>query len=157
MSAYPEVGEQLPDFALALSEGGTVTRADLAGGKAVLYFYPRDDTPGCTTEAKDFTALLPRFRASGTRVIGISKDSADKHRKFAAKHDLAVELATDAEEGGLSDALGVWGEKQLYGKRFMGMIRATYLVDAEGRIARIWPRVKVAGHAAEVLAAAEAL
>ena len=112
---------------------------------------------GCTTEAKDFTALADDFAKAGVSLLGVSKDPADKHRKFIAKHDLTVPLATDAAEGGLSDALGIWTEKQLYGKKFIGMVRTTYLLDAQGRIARVWHKVKVAGHAEEVIAAAQAL
>lgn len=154
MSDKPQAGDMLPDFTLETMDGGTLTRADLAGSKAVLFFYPKDMTPGCTTEAIDFSALKGDFDKAGVRIIGISKDSAARHAKFTEKHALTVELATDGEEG-LSDALGVWGEKQLYGKKFMGMIRSTYLIDGEGRILRIWPKVKVAGHAQEVLAAAQ--
>jgi len=154
---YPRTGDAMPDLALETPDGGTVRPSDYAGRKAVLFFYPRDNTPGCTTEAKDFSALKDEFGAAGVALLGVSKDSPRKHRGFIAKHSLTVDLATDAEVGGLSDALGVWGEKQLYGKRFLGMIRSTYLLDEHGRIARIWPKVRVAGHAAEVLAAAKAL
>lgn len=156
MSEPADIGDTLPDIALETPEGGAVRPSDFRGRKLVLFFYPKDDTPGCTVESKDFSDLLPEFEKAGTAVLGISKDPPAKHAKFAAKHDLAVPLATDGEEG-LSDALGVWGEKQLYGRKFMGMHRTTYLVDAEGRIARIWRKVKVKGHAAEVLDAAKAL
>ena len=156
MSEPADIGDTLPDIALETPEGGAVRPSDFGGRKLVLFFYPKDDTPGCTVENKDFSDLLPEFEKAGTAVLGISKDPPAKHAKFAAKHDLAVPLATDGEEG-LSDALGVWGEKQLYGRKFMGMHRTTYLVDAEGRIARIWRKVKVKGHAAEVLDAAKAL
>ena len=120
----------------------------------VLYFYPKDNTPGCTTEAKDFTALKPEFDKAGVALLGVSKDSARKHQNFIAKHDLTVDLATDAEEGGLSDELGVWAEKKMYGKTFMGMVRTTYLLGEDGTILRTWPKVKVKGHAEEVLEAA---
>jgi peroxiredoxin Q/BCP len=153
----PSPGDPMPDIALETPEGGTVRPSDFAGKPAVIWFYPKDNTPGCTTEAKDFTALADEFAKAGVALLGVSKDPADKHRKFIAKHDLAVPLATDAAEGGLSDALGIWTEKQLYGKKFIGMVRTTYLLDADGRIARVWDRVKVAGHAAEVLEAAQAL
>jgi peroxiredoxin Q/BCP len=153
----PSPGDPMPDIALETPEGGTVRPSDFAGKPAVIWFYPKDNTPGCTTEAKDFTALADEFAKAGVALLGVSKDPADKHRKFIAKHDLAVPLATDAAEGGLSDALGIWTEKQLYGKKFMGMVRTTYLLDADGRIARVWDKVKVAGHAAEVLEAAQAL
>ena len=149
-------GDTLPDIALETIDGGEVKPSDFKGRKLVLFFYPKDNTPGCTTEAKDFSALRPDFDAAGVSLLGVSKDSAQKHRNFIAKHDLTVDLATDAQDGGLSDALGVWTEKQMYGKTFMGMVRTTYLLDEEGRILRVWPKVKVKGHAEEVLAAARA-
>lgn len=157
MSEYPQAGDPMPDVAMETPEGGTVRPSDFRGRKLVLFFYPKDNTPGCTTEAKDFTALATEFEGAGTVLLGVSKDSPQKHHNFIAKHELAVPLATDAEEGGLSDALGVWGEKKMYGKTFMGMIRTTYLVDASGTIARVWSKVKVKGHAGEVLEAAKAL
>ena len=147
-------GDAFPDFSMETPDGGTVTKADLAGSKAVIFFYPKDNTPGCTTEAKDFTELKPAFDAAGVRLIGVSKDSAKKHQNFIAKHDLTVALATDKEEGGLSDTLGVWGEKTNYGRTYMGMIRSTYLLGEDGRILRIWPKVRVKGHVDEVLEAA---
>ena len=153
----PAVGDSMPDIALETPEGGTVRPSDFRGRKAVIWFYPKDNTPGCTTEAKDFTALAGEFEKAGVALLGVSKDSAARHRGFAAKHSLSVPLATDAAEGGLSDALGIWTEKQLYGKKFTGMVRTTYLLDAEGRIARVWNKAKVSGHAAEVLEAAKAL
>ena len=151
-----DVGDTMPDIALETPDGGSVRPSDVRGRKLVLFFYPKDDTPGCTVETKDFSALLQEFEATGTAVLGVSKDPPAKHAKFAAKHGLSVPLATDADSG-LSDALGVWGEKSLYGRLFLGMHRTTYLVDAEGRIARVWRKVKVKGHAAEVLEAARAL
>ncbi|UYV16317.1 peroxiredoxin [Porphyrobacter sp. ULC335] len=157
MTTFPGVGDAIPDIAMETPEGGTVKPSDFAGSKLVIFFYPKDDTPGCTTENKDFSALKDQFEAAGTKLLGVSKDPAKKHAKFIAKHGLTAPLATDAEEGGLSDALGVWAEKQMYGKTYMGMVRATYLVDASGKIARIWDKVKVAGHAEDVLAAAKAL
>ena len=153
----PTVGASLPDIALALPDGTAVRPADFAGRKLVLFFYPKDDTPGCTTENLDFTALAAEFEQAGTALLGISKDSAERHQKFAAKHGLTVPLATDAAEGGLSDALGIWTEKVNYGRTYMGMVRTTLLVDAQGKIARVWSKVKVKGHAAEVLEAAKAL
>lgn len=150
-----EPGARLPAMQLELADGGVLDTASL--GRTVLFFYPKDDTPGCTTEAKAFSDLVGAFAAAGVAVYGISKDSAAKHRNFISKHDLAVPLATDHAEGGLSDALGIWTTKKLYGREFMGMVRATILVDADGRIARVWPKVKVAGHAQEVLDAAQAL
>ena len=156
MTKRADVGDPMPDIALEGVDGATVRPSDFRGRKLVVFFYPKDDTPGCTVENKDFSALLPEFDAAGTAVLGISKDSPAKHARFAAKHSLTAPLASDAD-GGLSDALGVWGEKSLYGRLFMGMHRTTYLVDAEGRVARVWRKVKVNGHAAEVLEAAKAL
>jgi len=147
-------GDTLPDIPLETIDGGEVKPSDFKGRKLVLFFYPKDNTPGCTTEAKDFSALRPDFDAAGVALLGVSKDSSQKHRNFIAKHDLTVDLATDAQDGGLSDALGVWTEKQMYGKTFMGMVRTTYLIGEDGRILRVWPKVKVKGHAEEVLAAA---
>ncbi len=152
-----EAGEKLPDIAMGTPDGDTVKPSDYAGRKLVLFFYPRDNTPGCTTEAKDFSALKTEFEKAGAALLGISKDSAKKHQNFIAKHDLTVDLATDAEEGGLSDDLGIWAEKQMYGKTYMGMVRTTLLVGPDGTIAQIWPKVKVKGHADEVLEAARAL
>ena len=157
MTTFPSVGDAIPDITMETPEGGSVKPSDFAGSKLVIFFYPKDDTPGCTTENKDFSALKDEFAAAGTKLLGVSKDSAKKHAKFIAKHGLTAPLATDAEEGGLSDALGVWAEKQMYGKTYMGMVRATYLVDAQGKIAQVWDKVKVAGHAEDVLAAARAL
>jgi peroxiredoxin Q/BCP len=142
---------------MALPGGGSVKPSDYAGRKLVLFFYPKDDTPGCTTENLDFTALAAEFEAAGTALLGISKDPPERHAKFAAKHGLTVPLASDAAEGGLSDVLGIWTEKVNYGRTYMGMVRTTLLVGPDGRIARVWDKVKVKGHAAEVLAAAQAL
>lgn len=150
-------GAAIPDIALETPEGGEVKPSDFAGQKLVLFFYPKDDTPGCTSEAKDFSALKEDFTAAGTAILGISKDSPKKHLGFIARHDLAVALASDAQSDGLSDALGIWTEKQMYGKTYLGMVRTTILVDPAGRIAQVWNKVKVKGHAAEVLEAARAL
>lgn len=150
-------GDAIPDIALETPEGGSVKPSDFAGQKLVLFFYPKDNTPGCTSEAKDFSALKEDFAAAGTAILGISKDSPKKHLNFIARHDLAVALATDAETGGLSDALGIWTQKQMYGRIYLGMVRTTILVDAAGKIAQVWNKVKVKGHAAEVLEAARAL
>lgn len=150
-------GAAIPDIALETPEGGEVKPSDFAGQKLVLFFYPKDDTPGCTSEAKDFSALKEDFAAAGTAILGISKDSPKKHLGFIARHDLAVALASDAQSDGLSDALGIWTEKQMYGKTYLGMVRTTILVDPAGRIAQVWNKVKVKGHAAEVLEAARAL
>jgi len=157
MSKNPGIGDALPDIAMETPEGGTVRPSDFKGRKLVLFFYPKDDTPGCTTENKDFTELAGEFDKAGVALLGVSKDSPQRHAKFIAKHGLAVPLASDSAEGGLSDALGIWTEKQNYGRTYMGMVRTTYLVGADGKIVRVWDKVKVKGHAAEVLAAAKAL
>ena len=151
MSEFPAQGDAMPDIALETPEGGSVRASDFAGRKAVFFFYPKDNTPGCTTEAKDFSLLKPEFEKAGVALLGISKDSARKHRNFIAKHELTVDLATDAEEGGLSDALGIWAEKSMYGKTYMGMVRTTYLIGEDGRIERVWNKVRVKGHAEDVL------
>ena len=157
MSDFPGVGDAMPDIAMETPDGSTVKPSDFMGRKLVVFFYPKDNTPGCTTEAKDFTALKGEFDKAGVELLGVSKDSAKKHQNFIAKHDLKTPLATDAEEGGLSDALGIWTEKKMYGKTFMGMVRTTYLVGSDGKVAQIWNKVKVKGHAEEVLEAAKAL
>ncbi len=157
MSDFAKAGDAMPDIEMGTPDGGTVKPSDFKGSKLVVFFYPKDNTPGCTTEAKDFTALKSDFDAAGTHLLGVSKDSAKKHQNFIAKHDLTTPLATDAQEGGLSDTLGIWTEKQMYGKTYMGMVRSTYLVAADGTIAQVWNKVKVKGHADEVLAAAKAL
>ena len=157
MADFADVGDVVPDVAMTLADGGAVKPSDYAGRKLVLFFYPKDDTPGCTNENKDFTALAQDYAAAGVAVLGISKDAPAKHLKFIAKYGLVQPLASDPEEGGLSDALGVWKEKSMYGKTYMGMERTTYLVGADGRIAQVWRKVKVAGHAAAVLEAARAL
>ena len=154
MSDFPAQGDAMPDIAMETPEGGSVRASDFQGRKAVFFFYPKDNTPGCTTEAKDFSALRPGFDKLGVAVLGISKDSPQKHRNFVAKHELTIDLATDSAEDGLSDALGIWTEKSMYGKTFMGMVRTTYLLGEDGKIERVWNKVKVKGHADEVLAAA---
>ncbi len=151
------VGAPLPDIALTSPDGEALHLSAFAGKKLVLFFYPKDDTPGCTTENKDFSALADRFAAAGVAVLGISKDPPAKHQRFIDKYGLTVPLATDAATDGLSDALGIWTEKSMYGRSYMGMERTTLLIGADGQVAQIWPKVKVKGHAAEVLAAAEAL
>jgi peroxiredoxin Q/BCP len=156
MSDFPSVGDAMPDVAMETPDGGSVRPADFAGKKAVFFFYPKDNTPGCTSEAKDFSAQMSAFEAAGTAVLGISKCSPKKHQNFIAKHDLTTPLATDAEDKGLSDALGIWTEKKMYGKTYMGMVRSTFLVGADGVILQIWNKVKVKGHVDEVLAAAQA-
>lgn len=157
MSTLPPLGETLPEIALTTPDGSALRLSDFAGRKLVLFFYPKDDTPGCTTENKDFSELSQQFAAADTALLGISKDSPARHAKFIAKHALSAPLASDAETGGLSDALGLWKEKAMYGRTYMGMERTTLLLDAQGRLARVWPKVKVKGHAQEVLEAAKAL
>lgn len=154
MNTRPDLGDTMPDVALETPDGAAVRPSDFHGRKLVLFFYPKDDTPGCTTENKDFSALAGEFEKAGVAVLGVSKDPPGKHAKFAAKHGLVAPLASDPQENGLADALGIWAEKSLYGRKYMGMERTTYLVDAEGRIARVWRKVKVKGHAEEVLDAA---
>ena len=154
---FPEVGDTMPDIALERPEGGAVRPSDFRGRKLVVFFYPRDDTPGCTSENRDFSALTDAFAAADTVLLGVSKDPPAKHRKFIAKHELTAPLASDPEAGGLAEALGVWVEKSMYGRRYMGLERSTFLVGADGRIARIWRKVKVKGHADEVIEAAKAL
>ena len=150
-----DVGSAAPDFTMETPDG-PVSLSDFAGRKLVLYFYPKDDTSGCTTEAIQFSGLLDRFRAAGAAVIGVSKDSIAKHRKFADKHGLTVTLASDPE-GAVIEAYGAWVEKTLYGRKYMGIDRSTFLIGPDGRIAAIWRKVKVAGHADAVLKAAEDL
>ncbi len=148
-------GQKAPPLVVATSAGETV---DLSapGGPLVLYFYPKDDTPGCTRQATDFTTLADAFRKAGARVVGVSRDPMAKHVKFATKYGLKVPLAAD-EDGAISDAFGTWGEKSLYGRKYMGMERATFLIDREGVVQRVWRKVKVAGHAEEVLDTVRAL
>ncbi len=146
------VCEAFPDIALATPDGGSVKVSDFTGKKLVVFFYPKDDTPGCTSENKDFSDAYADFQAAGVEVLGVSKDPAKKHLKFIEKYGLTAPLASDAEENGLSDALGIWTEKSMYGRTYMGMERTTYLVDETGKIVRIWNKVKVKGHADEVLA-----
>jgi peroxiredoxin Q/BCP len=152
-------GDKAPDFELPTESGEKLKLSRLikTGGKpVVVYFYPKDDTSGCTAEAKDFTRLAPEFRKAGVEVIGISPDSAESHQKFASKHDLKVRLAADTEKA-VANAYGVWVEKSMYGRKYMGVERSTFLIDAKGKIARSWRKVKVPGHAEAVLAAAKAL
>ncbi len=148
-------GNAAPAFTLETPDG-PVSLADFAGRKLVLYFYPKDDTSGCTTEALQFTALAAEFAKTGATVLGVSKDSVASHRKFAAKHNLAVRLGSDPEAATI-EAYGVWVEKSLYGRKYMGIERATFLIGADGNIAQVWRKVKVAGHADAVLKAAQAL
>ena len=149
-------GDPVPDVALAGLEGQAVSPSDFKGQKLVIYFYPKDDTSGCTREALDFTALSGQFEAAGTWILGVSKDDAKKHRKFIDKYELKVPLATDPD-GSVCDAFGTWVQKSMYGRKYMGIERATFLVDRDGIIKRIWRNVKVPGHVEEVLAAAREL
>ncbi|EHS52224.1 alkyl hydroperoxide reductase/ Thiol specific antioxidant/ Mal allergen [Rhizobium sp. PDO1-076] len=150
------VGTAAPDFSLPSNGGGTVSLADFTGKPLVIYFYPKDSTPACTTEAIDFTALSESFAKAGAAIVGVSPDSVKSHDKFAAKHNLSVILAAD-EEHRMLEAYGVWKEKSMYGKTYMGVERTTVLIDATGKIVQIWPKVKVAGHAEAVLQAVRAL
>lgn len=151
-----EVGSKAPEFSLPGNGGAALTLAGLKGKKVVLYFYPKADTPGCTKEAIDFTRLKIDFAAANTVVIGVSGDPVKALDKFQAKHDLGVALASDESHATL-EAYGVWVEKSMYGRKYMGVERATFLIDAAGTIAKIWPKVKIDGHADEVLAAARAI
>jgi thioredoxin-dependent peroxiredoxin len=156
MSAKIAVGGKAPAFTLPRDGGGEVSLAEFKGRKLVLYFYPKADTPGCTIEAKDFSRLAPAFARAKTTVLGVSADPVKKQDKFKAKHDLAVALASD-ETLEMLKAYGVWAEKSMYGRTYMGVLRNTYLIGPDGKIARIWEKVKVAGHAEEVLEAAKAV
>lgn len=151
----PEIGSKAPAFALETPEG-PVSLTDFAGAKLVLYFYPKDDTSGCTTQALQFTALGDDFAKAGATVLGVSRDTLASHRKFAAKHDLTVRLASDPE-GVAAEAYGAWVEKNMYGRKYMGIERCTYLIGPDGRVAAVWRKVKVAGHAQAVLAAVQEL
>jgi thioredoxin-dependent peroxiredoxin len=149
-------GQHAPQFELPTDGGGHMTLSEFLGKPIVLYFYPQDDTSSCTAEAIDFSQLKPEFSRAGAIVIGISPDSAKKHGKFKAKYGLSVELAADEQRSAI-EAYGLWVEKTMFGRKYMGVERATFLTGADGRIARIWRKVKVPGHAAEVLAAVNAL
>ncbi|MFN3370040.1 MAG: peroxiredoxin [Sphingomonadaceae bacterium] len=150
-----DVGSPAPAFTLETPDG-PVSLSDFAGRKLVLYFYPKDDTSGCTAEAIQFTALADRFAKAGATVVGVSKDSVASHRKFAEKHKLGVKLASDPE-GGTVEAYGAWVEKSMYGRKYMGIDRSTFLIGPDGTIAALWRKVKVPGHAEAVLKAAEQL
>jgi peroxiredoxin Q/BCP len=146
-------GDKAPAITVTASDGSNVNLAS-PGQPLVLYFYPKDDTSGCTREAQDFTALAPEFAKAGVKVIGVSRDPMKSHEKFIGKYDLAVPLASD-QDGRISDAFGTWVEKSMYGRKYMGMERATYLIGADGEVLRAWRKVKVPGHAQEVLDAAK--
>ncbi len=148
-------GDRLPKLTMTASDGSSVNLA-APGKPLVLYFYPKDDTSGCTKEAQDFTALAGDFTAAGAKVVGVSRDPMKKHEKFIDKYALKVPLASD-EDGRISDAFGTWVEKSMYGRKYMGMERSTFLIGQDGRVARAWRKVKVPGHAAEVLKAVQGM
>jgi thioredoxin-dependent peroxiredoxin len=156
MASEPAEGSKAPPFKLPRDDGENVSLADFKGRKLVIYFYPKADTPGCTQESIDFSKLRSEFSKAGTDILGVSADPVAAQEKFKKKHRLGVALLSD-ETHKMLEAYGVWGKKSMYGKTFMGIIRSTFLIGPDGRIARIWPKVKVAGHAAEVLDAAKAL
>lgn len=149
-------GDTAPDVTLQMADGSEAKLSTLLSRPLALYFYPKDSTSGCTTEAKDFSEKLAAFELAGASVLGVSKNSPKDHAKFTSKYGLTVPLATDAD-GSVCEAFGTWIEKSLYGRKYMGIDRATFLIDRDGKIAKIWRKVKVAGHADAVLAAAEAL
>ncbi len=148
-------GDKAPALTVTASDGSTIHLAN-PGVPLVLYFYPKDDTSGCTREAQDFTELAGEFAKAGARVVGLSRDPMKKHEKFIEKYDLKVPLASD-EDGAVSDAFGTWIEKSMYGRKYMGMDRATYVIAPDGRVVKAWRKVKVPGHAAEVLGAVKQL
>jgi len=152
----PNPGDKAPPFTLPRDGGGSVSLADFAGRKLVLYFYPRADTPGCTIEAIDFSRLKAAFTRAGADILGVSADPVAAQDKFKGKHKLAITLGSDATHKMLK-TYGVWQEKTLYGRKFLGVVRATFLIDPQGRIAQVWPKVSVAGHAEAVLAAVKTL
>ncbi|HEX6113474.1 MAG TPA: peroxiredoxin [Geminicoccaceae bacterium] len=151
-----EAGQPAPEFDLPTAGGGRARLADLKGKPLVLYFYPRDDTPGCTKEAQGFAAAYPELKAAGVEVVGVSKDGPASHEKFKAKYDLPFALASD-ESGAVVEAYGSWIEKNRYGRTYMGIDRSTFLIDGDGIVRRVWRKVAVPGHVAEVLEAARAL
>ena len=151
-----DIGDVAPQFELSADDGGSVSMSRFRGKTVVLYFYPKDDTSGCTAEAIAFDALRAKFDAAGAVVVGVSPDSAASHGKFKRKHALSLTLAADESKATL-EAYGVWREKSMYGRKYMGVERTTFLIDAKGRVARVWRKVKVPGHAEDVLAAAEAM
>lgn len=153
---HPAIGDNAPAISLPRDGGDIVNLSDFAGKNVVLYFYPRDDTSGCTKEAVGFTENLGAFADLDTVILGVSKDSVKKHDKFVAKHDLKIALLSD-EEGDVCERYGVWKEKSMYGKTYFGIERTTFLIDANGKIAQVWPKVKVAGHVDAVLDAVRAL
>ncbi|MAL79920.1 MAG: thioredoxin-dependent thiol peroxidase [Sneathiella sp.] len=152
----PEIGDKAPDFTMPTDGEGDISLASLKGKNVVLYFYPKDNTPGCTTEAIDFSAKIKEFDKAGTVVVGVSRDSVKKHANFREKHDLHVILGAD-EDGSVCEAYGVWVEKMNYGRKYMGIERSTFLIDGKGVIRNVWRKVKVKGHADAVLEAVQAL
>jgi peroxiredoxin Q/BCP len=156
MTTKATTGARAPSFTLPRDGGGEVSLADFRGQKLVLYFYPKADTSGCTQEAKDFSKLARAFAKAGTAILGVSADPVKRQDKFKAKYDLTIALGSD-ETHKMLEAYGVWAEKSMYGRKYMGILRNTFLIGPDGKIARIWEKVKVAGHAEEVLAAAKAL
>ncbi len=156
MSGMPKAGDPAPDFTLETDTEGTIRLSELRGKKVVVYFYPKDNTPGCTMEGIDFSTLIDDFAAADTVVIGISPDSVQKHANFRAKKNLKVILAADEDKEAIR-AFGAWQQKSMFGKTYMGVVRSTFLIDRDGQFARVWPKVKVKGHAAEVLEAARQL
>jgi peroxiredoxin Q/BCP len=151
-----KIGSKAPAFSMELDDGNSIKLKDLTGKRVVLYFYPKDDTPGCTKEAIAFSDDAAKFKRAGAVVIGVSRDSAAKHTKFKAKHSLAIRLGAD-DTGKVTEDYGVWVEKSMYGRSYMGIERATFLIDEKGVIRQIWRKVKVAGHAEEVLQAVKSL
>ena len=156
MTTEHKAGDAAPAFDMAADGGGRVSLADFKGKAVVLYFYPKDDTSGCTSEAKAFTEAAADFAKAGAAVVGVSKDSVASHDKFKAKYDLNLSLGSDAD-GAVVEAYGVWVKKSMYGREYMGIDRSTFLIGKDGKIARVWRKVKVPGHVAEVLAAAQGL
>ncbi len=151
-----DTGDKAPDFNLPTNGGGALSLKDLKGKKAVMYFYPKDMTPGCTTEAQDFRDHIKDFDKAGCVVVGVSKDSVKRHDNFVEKQQLPFKLLSD-ENGTLCEDFGVWVEKNMYGRKYMGILRATFVLDAKGVIRHVWPKVKVKGHVAEVLNAVKSL
>jgi peroxiredoxin Q/BCP len=155
-NTQPQAGDTAPEVSLPNDQGETVSFADFKSKNIVLYFYPKDDTPGCTTEGKDFRDLYADFQNANTEIFGVSKCPVAKHDKFKCKYEFPFALLSD-EEGDVCERYGVWVEKNMYGKKYMGIQRATFLINGEGKIVKSWPKVKVAGHAAEVLEAVKGL
>jgi len=151
-----EAGKKAPDFSMKTDGGGSIALKELKGKAVVLYFYPKDDTSGCTKEAIEFTARAADFKKAGAVVIGCSRDDVKSHDKFKTKHSLGIALGAD-EDGKVTEAYGVWVEKSMYGRKYMGIERATFLIDGAGKVARAWRKVKVPGHVDEVLAAVKSL